>query len=122
VATGHSSAGHLAFWLAARRRIPIDGELYAKDPLSLAGAINLDGPVDLRIMRDAQQQICGRPVIDELMGGTPAEQPARYRAGSPAELLPPGVPAESITGRAFGGLNAAYEAAAAKAEIRCRPR
>ena len=114
VSIGHSSGGHLAIWLAARSRIPASSELYTKDPIGLAGAINLDGPVDLKTMREAQAQICGRPVIDELMGGTPAEQADRYRAASPAELLPLGVPVESLTGKPFGSLNAAYEAAAVK--------
>ena len=31
-------------------------------------------------------------MIAPLMGGTPAEQPARYRDGSPQEILPLGVP------------------------------
>jgi acetyl esterase/lipase len=114
VAIGHSAGGHLALWLAARARIPPASEIYARNPLPLAGAINLDGPGDLRAMAGAQASICGRPVIDELMGGSADAQPARYRAASPAELLPLGAPAVSLTGKAFGGQNAAYEAAALK--------
>ena len=49
------------------------------------------------------------------MGGSPDTRPDRYRAGSPAELLPIGVRIESLTGRVFGAQNAAYEAAATKA-------
>jgi acetyl esterase/lipase len=120
ISIGHSAGGHLAIWLAARHRIPATSELFVKDPLAVAGAVSLDGPGDLRTMRDAQQQICGRPVIDELMGGTPAEQPDRYRAASPAELLPIGVPVESLTGKSFGSLNAAYETAAIKGGDRFR--
>jgi acetyl esterase/lipase len=115
VSIGHSAGGHFAVWLAARPRIPARSALYSKDPIRVAGAVNLDGPADLVAMRADQQRICGRPVIDELMGGSDAEQPDRYRAGSPAALLPIGVPVVSLTGRLFGAQNAAWEAAAAKA-------
>lgn len=115
IAVGHSSGGHLALWLAARAKIPAASDIYTKDPIPLAAAVNLDGPGDLRAMLAAQQMICGRPVITELMGGTPDEQPDRYRAASPAELLPTGVSIASLAGKAFGAQNAAYEAAAIKA-------
>ena len=114
MAIGHSAGGHLALWLAGRSKIPAASELFVKDPLPLAAAVNLDGPGDLNAMLGAQEQICGRPVIAELMGGTPAERPERYRAGSPAELLPLTGHVESLTGQAFGAQNTAYEAAAAK--------
>ena len=112
ISIGHSAGGHLALWLAARSRIPATSELYAKDPLRLVAAVNLDGPGDLKAMLAAQQTICGRPVITELMGGSQEERAERYRAASPAELLPIGIRVESFTGRAFGAQNAAYEAAA----------
>jgi len=115
LAIGHSSGGHLALWLAARRRIPPSSDIYTKDPIPLSAAVSLDGPGDLKAMFAAQQAICGRPVITELMGGTPDEQPDRYRAASPAELLPTGLPVASIAGKAFGAQNATYEAAAIKA-------
>ena len=114
VSIGHSAGGHLALWLAGRSKIPAASEISVKNPLPLAGAINLDGPGDLRAMAGAQASICGRPVIDELMGGTADARPDRYLAASPAELLPLGARAASLTGKAFGGQNAAYEAAAAK--------
>jgi hypothetical protein len=37
-------------------------------------------------------EVCNRPVIVPLMGGTPADQPERYAQGSPAQLLPLRVP------------------------------
>lgn len=115
VSVGHSAGGHFALWLAARPRIPGTSEIFTKDPIRIAGAVNLDGPGDLKAMRADQQRICGRPVIDELMGGTDEAQPDRYRAGSPAALLPIGVPMASLTGNAFGAQNAAWDAAATKA-------
>jgi pimeloyl-ACP methyl ester carboxylesterase len=115
IAVGHSSGGHLALWLAARPKIPASSDIYTKDPIPLTAAMSLDGPGDLKAMFAAQQMICGRPVITELMGGTPDEQPDRYRAASPAELLPTGVGVASFAGKAFGAQNATYEAAAIKA-------
>lgn len=115
MAIGHSSGGHLALWLAARPKIPASSDIYTKDPIPLTAAVNLDGPGDLKAMFASQQMICGRPVITELMGGTPDEQPDRYRAASPAELLPTGVGVASFAGKAFSAQNATYEAAAIKA-------
>lgn len=115
ISIGHSAGGHLALWLASRARVPAASEIYVKDPLRLVAAISLDGPGDLRAMIAAQQGICGRPVITELMGGSPDEQPDRYRAGSPIELLPAGTRLEFLMGRVFGAQNEAYQAAATKA-------
>ena len=87
VAIGHSAGGHLALWLAARHRI---GEraspLYAARPLALRGAVSLAGVCDLR-----RASALGFAAVDRLMGGAPDAVPARYAAGSPAELLPLGV-------------------------------
>ncbi len=112
VSLGHSAGGHLALWLAGRSKIPAGDELHSKDPLPIAAAFNLDGPGDLDAMLKAQMQVCGRPVITELMGGSAAERPERYRAASPLALLPFGARIFSFTGRAFGEMNAAFDAAA----------
>ena len=115
LAIGHSAGGHLALWLAARSKIPSASEIYTKDPLRLLAAVSLDGPGDLKAVFETQEKGCGRPVISELMGGSPADQPDRYRAASPAELLPIGVRLESFAGRVLAAQNAPYEAAALKA-------
>jgi pimeloyl-ACP methyl ester carboxylesterase len=41
----------------------------------------------------------GLTAVDHLMGGSPEQVPERYRAGSPSELLPFGVPQLLIHGR-----------------------
>jgi len=110
IAIGHSAGGHLALWLGARPRIPKTSELYAEDPLKLRGVVDLDGPPDLRATIPMQQPICGSPVITSLMGGSPDERPERYRAGSPAEMLPLGVAQELFAGRMFGSPAAATSA------------
>jgi pimeloyl-ACP methyl ester carboxylesterase len=41
---------------------------------------------------------CGAPVVRQLLGGMPADVPARYADASPAKLLPLGVPQVMIWG------------------------
>jgi acetyl esterase/lipase len=115
IAVGHSAGGHLAMWLAARKKLPKTSELYSADPLPLAGVVSLDGPPDLRATIAVQQPICGTPVITNLMGGSPDERPERYRAASPIELVPLGVRQEFFAGRMFASQAAPYEAASKKA-------
>ena len=62
IAIGHSAGGHLAFWLAARKKL-------------LAGAISLAGVLDLRRAWELQ---LSNTVVVELLGGTPEEVPDRY--------------------------------------------
>ncbi len=115
ITVGHSSGGHLALWLAGRANIPPTSELFNKDPLRVTGAVNLDGPGDLGAMLADQQAICNRPVITELMGGSPAERPDRYRAASPIQLLPFGARIHAFTGSSFGEQSSAFNAAAKQA-------
>lgn len=98
VAIGHSAGGHLALWLAARSRLPEKAVLYRPDPLRLRGAVSLGGPGDLAASREHLSEPCGSDVVSRLMGGGREEVPERYREGSPAELLPLGVPQTFITG------------------------
>ena len=87
VSLGHSAGGHLALWVAARARLPrAEDPLFVADPLPLRGAVSLAGIPDLR--RAAE---LGFSAVRRLLGGTPAEVPARYALGSPAALLPLGV-------------------------------
>lgn len=98
VPIGHSAGGHLAFWLAARPRIPA-GDMLAgtsikagrtgDDPLVPAGAMSLAGVVDLVM---AWQLHLSMDAVVGLLGGTPREVPERYATTSPAALLPLGVP------------------------------
>jgi acetyl esterase/lipase len=111
-AIGHSAGGHLAMWLAARHRIPASSDLYSKDPLRLAGSVNLDGPANLRATLDVEKQICGSPVITNLLGGPPESRADRYRVASPSELLPYGGDQVFLGGRMFGAQVMPYTFAA----------
>jgi acetyl esterase/lipase len=115
ISIGHSAGGHLAMWLAARPKLAKTSELYVDNPLRLVGVVNLDGPADLKATLPLQQPVCGRPVISELIGGSPEERPGRYHDASPVELLPFGVPQAFFAGQMFVAHVAPYAEAAKRA-------
>ncbi len=86
VAAGHSAGGHLALWLATSKR-----------GLPLRGAVSLGGVADLRRAWELQ---LSNTVVADFMGGSPEEYPDRYRAASPIENLPCGVPVRLVHGDA----------------------
>lgn len=94
VVAGHSSGAHLAAWVALRPGLPEGSPIRGVDPLPVGGAVAIDGPLDLAAFSRsaADVQICGEPVVAELLGGGPEEQPDRYRQASPAEMTHTGVP------------------------------
>jgi pimeloyl-ACP methyl ester carboxylesterase len=98
VLVGHSSGGHLAFWLAARHKLPADSPLHPVAPLRVNGVVSIDGPPDLESIIAFERQVCGAPVAEQLLGGSPAEFPARYRQASAAGLLPIGTRQEMLIG------------------------
>jgi len=84
VTVGHSAGGHLALWLAARRRLP-----GGPPRIRPAGAVSQAGVADL--VRGARDGL-GGDACQRLLGGGPDDVPERYAVASPAELLPLGVP------------------------------
>ena len=96
VAIGHSAGGHLAFWLAARPRIPADSPLAglrntqgeAGVLLDLVGAISQAGVLNLEM---AWKLHLSNDAVVGLLGKTWPDAPDRYAAASPAALLPLGV-------------------------------
>jgi acetyl esterase/lipase len=86
---GHSAGGPLALVEAARSRRT------GKDGLRLA--VSIAGVVDL-IEASRRGLVGGETIVHRLLGGSPAEVPDRYRAVSPRELLPLGVPQLLIQG------------------------
>ena len=98
VVAGHSSGGQLAMWIAARPKFPASSSLYTRDPLQVKAVINLDGPADLAAFRPFETKVCGMPAITRFVGGTPDDQPGRYREGSAASFVPLGVPQDFIAG------------------------
>ncbi len=85
---GHSAGGHLALWLAARHRLLSGEPLYTLTPLMPRGVVVLAGVVDLE---RAYALRLSNGIVEEFLGGTPAQVPERYRLGSPFALAPLGV-------------------------------
>ena len=107
VTIGHSAGGHLALWLAARRRVAAgalgDGApeygsevaLTGPDVLPLVGAISQAGVADLT---DGWRRKLSGDVITQLLGGTPETVPDRFAVADPARLLPLGLPQVLVHG------------------------
>jgi pimeloyl-ACP methyl ester carboxylesterase len=116
VAVGHSAGGHLALWLAARRRLPPGHALHRPDPLPLRGAVALAGVCDLR---RAHELGLGVGAVPRLLGGGPEAVPDRYAGASPADLVPLGTRQVLVHGAADSvvpvDISRAYRATAAAA-------
>jgi acetyl esterase/lipase len=95
VVAGHSAGGHLATWVGGCKNVPAEAEIVIHNPLPVRGVVALAPIPDLENAPD--QTRCDNDSID-LMGGTPDQQPDRYLAGSPINLLPLGVPQRLIMG------------------------
>lgn len=89
VVSGHSAGGHLALWTAARRRREKPGGIRIRAVVGQAPLADLVRAHELGV---------GGTAVRELLGGTPAEHPERFRSASPQALLPLGVPQLVIHG------------------------
>ena len=89
---GHSAGAHAALWIASRPRLPLSSAIRGRSPLPIRAAVALDGPADLAPMVGVDAEICGKPAIVPLLGGTPEAVPRRYAEASPEQNLPLGVP------------------------------
>lgn len=79
---GHSAGGHLALWAAGQSRARQSHAVRIAAAVGLAPIPDLARAFELRV---------GGDVVAELIGGSPAGYPERYRAASPMEMLPLGV-------------------------------
>lgn len=82
---GHSAGTTPAVWLATGDKG--DAAVISNLPRVRAGVV-IDGPLRLAEYVGVDAAICGEPVIVPLMGGTPAEVPARYAVLDPAVNKP----------------------------------
>lgn len=73
VATGHSAGGHLVLWLAKQGAVPLRGVV------PLAPVTDLRKAWDLKLSSN---------VVEDFLGGSPADVPDRYRVASPIEMIP----------------------------------
>ncbi|MCC2657300.1 MAG: hypothetical protein K0Q76_2408 [Panacagrimonas sp.] len=96
VAVGHSAGGQLALWLASRPRLRPNSAVFRPQPLALHGVIGLSPITDL--MEFGEGRGTCNAAVDDLMGGTPAQQLGRYSQVSPRALLPLELPQWLIQG------------------------
>jgi len=83
---GHSAGGHLALWGAQRDAKRSNG--HGPSRVKLAAVAGLAPVADLAY---AHELGVGNNAVAELLGGSPAQQPERYRTASPIALLPLGL-------------------------------
>ena len=62
--------------------------LHRPSPITLAGVAALGGPGDLRDFTTYARDVCGAPVVEQLLGGGPQQMADRYDQASPLSLLP----------------------------------
>lgn len=96
VTCGHSAGGHLALWGAGRPRLPSDAP-GAEVVVRPSAAISLAGVVDLV---EAAGAGLGGGAVEGLLGGGPDALAERYRAASPAAMVPLGLPQLLVHGLA----------------------
>jgi acetyl esterase/lipase len=85
---GHSAGGQLVAWLAGRHRLQPGAPGYSESATAPTLVVPQAGVVALTI---AAQDSLGGGAPQALVGGTPAEQPQRYRDADPTALLPSAV-------------------------------
>jgi acetyl esterase/lipase len=94
VLAGHSAGGQLVLWAASRRAGEM-GTVSGTLPLRVSGVVGLAAISDMEGY--ARPNGCGSAVMP-LMGGRSADVPDRYRAVSPIERLPLGIPVRLVHG------------------------
>jgi acetyl esterase/lipase len=94
-AVGHSAGGHLALWLAGRKRLDGDDPLRGDSPLALNGVVALAGIPDLAAY--AAPEGCGA-AVSGLLGGEPQDVQDRVQRASPIEMVPLGITQTLVIG------------------------
>ena len=75
--------------------MPENSQFRSADAVQVRGVLGLAAAADLAFLHE--RKVCGH-VIDGLMGGSPADFPDRYAAGSPVNLVPLGLPQILVNG------------------------
>ena len=95
VVVGHSAGGQLAVWAAGRSTLPA-GAPGASPVVRVTGAVSQAGVLDLAVAQDTG---VGDGAEGDLLGGSPAEVPDRYRLADPIQRLPLAVPVLCVHAR-----------------------
>lgn len=91
---GHSAGAQLATWAGTRHK-RADDEVGSKPAFRPKRAISLAGPLDMpQAVKDGDDRIVAA------LGGTPEEQPDRYKMVDPIQNLDPEIPVAAVHGTA----------------------
>ncbi len=91
VLVGHSSGGHFAAWLAARKRLPKASEIRGAPAVDYQGVVVADAFIDPRVIDSKGVDgslYCDDPVLERLVGGRPEARAEQLREISPLAWLP----------------------------------
>ena len=99
VAVGHSAGGHLALWLAARRKLPATSVLHIAHPIRIDHVISLGGLPDLEATAKSPDNGCGTEVVAKLVGMPNPTHRDVYADTSVPRLLPLHIPQDLVNGR-----------------------
>jgi pimeloyl-ACP methyl ester carboxylesterase len=83
---GHSAGALPALWLAEPQ--DSDGPAGQREPTRARAAIVFDGPADIGLEQSAFDALCEFSSVAPFMGGTHADQSARFAAIAPAQHAP----------------------------------
>jgi len=98
VVVGHSAGGHLAMWVASRKRLSPNSVLHVAEPLPIRGVVDLAGPGDMETEIAVEVGACQSRVVEQLLGGSPVDVPERYAQVSASKMLPLDVPQVLVWG------------------------
>ncbi len=124
VVVGHSSGGHFGAWLAARQQLPKDSEIYvepALNPMALVMADAYINPAVIDSIGVSGEIYCGEPLLEKLTGAPVDEKGANFKAISPLEWLPWGIPQEYIVSTYRYPLSMPRELAQGKTALQTLP-
>lgn len=99
VAVGHSAGGHLALWLAGRRKLPAASALHTANPLRIRHVLSLGGLPDLEATAADPTNGCGTEVVTKLVGAATPQHNDVYADTSVPRLLPLGATQDLVNGR-----------------------
>lgn len=91
VATGHSAGGHLALWLAGRRKLPGGSVLANKRPTRIIAVLASGSLPDLEAAQQLPGNDCGRTGVPLLVGSPGGARRDVMADTSASRLLPLGV-------------------------------
>jgi len=124
IVVGHSSGGHFGAWLATRPQLPKDSDIYVEPALHPTALVMADAyinPMVIDSIGTSGEIYCGEPLLEKLTGAPVDEKGANFKAISPLEWLPWGIPQEYIVSTYRYPLSVPRELAQGKTALQTLP-